>query len=259
LAVTAAASSEIFQLPQRNINLSSEAGCFVYPSHIIFTARTSSGELASIRQYDRRFSQSIQAQIESASKDFSNKLGLTDLTLKVSVQAGGGLSLTDFLKQHSDRELEFSDLGNNMFFYWNNVEAVNLPWSTGSNPHLKFLKLLNERKTQANVLLEFSGNELSAWACSKDGLVFYNRFDIAGSKDVLYFTLLIFKQLGLDVETVPLQVGGAVSEDSEVMKLFRKYIQKVQLFNGSTFFDNWPFPRHSMLKHYYPSLIASLI
>lgn len=259
MAVTAAASSEIFQLPQRDISLSSEAGCFVYPGHIIFTARTAGGELAYIRQYDRRSGQSLQAQIDSASKDFSSQLGLTELTLKVSIQAGGGLSLTDYLKQHSDRDLEFSDLDNNMFFYCDNAALINLPWGTERNPHLRFLELLIEKKAQTSVLLEFSGNELSAWACSKDGLIFYNRFDIAGSKDALYFTLLIFKQLGMDVETVPLQVGGAVSEDSEVMKLFRKYIQKVQLFNGSTFFDNWPFPRHSMLKHYYPSLIASLI
>lgn len=58
---------------------------------------------------------------------------------------------------------------------------------------------------------------------------YYNCFKYKNKDDLLYFTLLTYKMLGLTPETYPLTLSGLVEKDSEVFQLLYQYIRNVYI------------------------------
>jgi len=59
------------------------------------------------------------------------------------------------------------------------------------------------------------------------GLVLLNSFSWQAKEDVLYYTLYICEQLGLDPDKVSVTTSGEASPDSELFKLLRNYIRNI--------------------------------
>lgn len=88
-------------------------------------------------------------------------------------------------------------------------------------------------------------------------LLYLNGFEFQAATDFLYFAMLVFQQLQLDVQTQILQLSGSLLPDSEVHKLLLKYIRHIQFLSPpaalqfSAAFDG-------VEKHLYAELWANI-
>lgn len=70
---------------------------------------------------------------------------------------------------------------------------------------------------------------LHVFVSQSNQLYYYNQFSIKSSKELLKYTMLVFKEFGLDQRTQPVVFWGTLSENGESMALLRKYIRNVSL------------------------------
>lgn len=59
-------------------------------------------------------------------------------------------------------------------------------------------------------------------------LLFYNAFSFSASPDLLYYVLLVYDQFRLDPREIPLTVAGNLLEDSELYRLFYRFIREIR-------------------------------
>jgi hypothetical protein len=247
LAVIANASSLLFRVNNIPKDPNHQFQLFVYPAHFFGVISGPSKEIQFIRQFGKRPDSDSESQIGAITEELEKEWSeFQDSEIKV-INAGKACLAADLSSSQIGDDC--AELINQCFFC-----SESLP-----HPHFAWLKIALQSNWNDGVYLEFSGSTLSAFVKSEGQIQIYNQYDIRGSKDALYFTLLIYKQLGQDVHSTPLYVGGAVSAESEVMSWFRKYIQEVSLFNGRKVMESWPFDTHEMPWHFYPSLISHLI
>lgn len=63
----------------------------------------------------------------------------------------------------------------------------------------------------------------------KDGaLEFINRFEVKNSQDILYYTMLVYNQFGLDESEVVLRISSGLSNTNDPNALLRSYIQTIE-------------------------------
>lgn len=74
------------------------------------------------------------------------------------------------------------------------------------------------------VFAHFSEGNLHIAYFEKRALQFYNTYSCNTASDVLYFTLLVFNQFGLDPSRAPLRLSGQLLEDSDVYRTLSRYI-----------------------------------
>lgn len=84
---------------------------------------------------------------------------------------------------------------------------------------------------------------------NRDKLLIWNTFKYETAKDFLYFALLVFKQLNLNVETAKVFLCGEVTETSEIHQLLFTYIRNIEFLKRTTayqFDSNFDFqPNHA--------------
>lgn len=90
------------------------------------------------------------------------------------------------------------------------------------------------QETQPSIYLNVYPHQFQATVFNQKKLLFYNTFSYQTSKDFIYFVLLIFDQLKLDVEKTSLHIAGQLLEDSEIYRLLYKYIRQVQFVQRPT-------------------------
>jgi hypothetical protein len=68
----------------------------------------------------------------------------------------------------------------------------------------------------------------------REKLFLFNTYEYKASKDFLYFVLLVFDQLKLDPEQVPLFLSGDIMQQSEICNLLYRYIKTVTFLKRTT-------------------------
>ena len=85
--------------------------------------------------------------------------------------------------------------------------------------------------------------------------VFYNQFSCVDEKDYLYFISLIYKELGLDTETIPLLLSGRVESGSSLYNLLHSYIRNIEFLKSEKL--HVTDLRYRAKQHYYMDLFAT--
>ncbi|MDR2854349.1 MAG: DUF3822 family protein [Prevotellaceae bacterium] len=93
--------------------------------------------------------------------------------------------------------------------------------------HLTYLlnDFAHNGKTQA-VFLWLHPDYFDLVVCSDKRLEFANSFNISTKEDLLYFTLLVFEQLSLDIHNTEITVLNAENQQ-DTINLLRQYIKKI--------------------------------
>lgn len=94
----------------------------------------------------------------------------------------------------------------------------------------------NFDKSTINIFLHIYNHTISLTVTDKGQLQFYNNFTFKASADCLYFVLLVYKQLGLQPQKVPLYVVGELVENSEIHQLLHKYIKTIKFVDFPNFY-----------------------
>lgn len=97
---------------------------------------------------------------------------------------------------------------------------------------------------EPTVFINVVGNSFQIAAFKRERLLISNTYEFKSEKDFIYYTLLIFKQLELNVETSKLYLSGEVMKASEIYKLLYRYIRDIRFlkqtndYNFNTKQDN---------------------
>jgi len=70
----------------------------------------------------------------------------------------------------------------------------------------------------------------------KEKLTFANFFKFSNPNDFLFYVMLVFEQLGLDPETLSVQISGKIVQKSKEFELLYRYIRHVQLIPSPSYF-----------------------
>ncbi len=77
------------------------------------------------------------------------------------------------------------------------------------------------------VLAELQHRALRLAAVQDGRLLFFNTFHVRHARDVLYFTLLAYREAELDPLQVPLWISGQVLEESDALQQLRRYVRQI--------------------------------
>jgi hypothetical protein len=69
------------------------------------------------------------------------------------------------------------------------------------------------------------GENLNISAFKNGNLILHQSYPCQSTTDILYYTLLVYKQSLLSIEDVPLILGGTFTKDSDVYKLWYRFIR----------------------------------
>jgi len=114
----------------------------------------------------------------------------------------------------------FSEKYENITFYHSTTPLLNSFLKTKVDPN-GYSLLLNFTKGLVDVILLDRGN-----------LKIMNSFQISSGKDIVYFTLLIFQQFGLDQNQQKVWISGGVEIDSDYFKSLKNYIPNLEFLNS---------------------------
>ena len=87
--------------------------------------------------------------------------------------------------------------------------------------------LIGPNSTDRTVCINFRDGYLQIFFFEGNQFVFSNNFKFSAPQDVIYYTLLIYKQFKLNPSTVPLHISGTITEDSDIYKFIYRYIRNV--------------------------------
>ena len=79
----------------------------------------------------------------------------------------------------------------------------------------------------ASVYINVLSNSFQIAAFNREKLLLSNTYEFKSAKDFIYYTLLVFDQLGLNVEKIPLYLSGEVMKASEIYNLLYRYIRNI--------------------------------
>jgi len=114
----------------------------------------------------------------------------------------------------------FIEKYDNITFYHSTTPLLNSFLKTKVDPN-GYSLLLNFKKGLVDVIL-----------LDRSNLKIMNSFQISSGKDVVYFTLLIFQQFGLDQNQQKVWISGGVESDSDYFKLLKNYIPNLEFLNS---------------------------
>jgi hypothetical protein len=105
----------------------------------------------------------------------------------------------------------------------------------------------------SGIFLNSRNGHIDIAVFNKKKLLFFNSFSFKTKEDILYFTLYTFEQLGLQPDSMPLTISGAIDSNDETLKLLKQYIQTVEFavlpstFNYSPLLKQLPAHRYTEL------------
>ncbi len=83
------------------------------------------------------------------------------------------------------------------------------------------------------LIANFRDGYMQIFFFESNQLIFSNNFKFAAPQDVIYYALLIYEQFKLNPLTVPLYIGGTITEDSDIYKFIFRYIKHVHFIEES--------------------------
>jgi hypothetical protein len=98
-----------------------------------------------------------------------------------------------------------------------------------------WLKYILARKSAASgsvVYAHVQHRNLYLSVCDGQQLLFFNSFEFLAASDFLYYTLLVYQNLGLSPQTQPLYLSGELLEESEIYTLLHKYVREIQFLDA---------------------------
>jgi hypothetical protein len=72
---------------------------------------------------------------------------------------------------------------------------------------------------------------------NREKLLLWNTFEFETTKDFLYFVLLVFKQVNLNVETATVYLSGETLKDSEIHNLLYSYIRNIKFSKRTSTYE----------------------
>ncbi len=84
------------------------------------------------------------------------------------------------------------------------------------------------------VFINVIGDEFQIAAYNRDKLLLFNTFQYKSAKDFMYYALLVFDQLNLEVEQTMLLLSGEIMQHSEIYKLLYRYIREIRFLSRTT-------------------------
>jgi Protein of unknown function (DUF3822) len=119
------------------------------------------------------------------------------------------------------------------------------------SPFLEGIYKLNEKQRQAQMHIFVEYNHLVLCVQRGGKLELCNIYPYRTAQDFIYFVLFVMDELGLERENCDLKIYGMISQVSEIFRLLRTYVQKINIvsvkpawISFSHEYDNLPF-------HYY--------
>jgi len=85
-----------------------------------------------------------------------------------------------------------------------------------------------------SVFINVNKESFQIGAFNRHELLIWNTYNYKTAKDFLYFVLLVFKQLELNVELEKVLISGQITEGSEIYKLLHAYIRNVEFLSRTT-------------------------
>lgn len=86
----------------------------------------------------------------------------------------------------------------------------------------------------------FHDNALELFSFERNRFTFCNRYEVRHVKDAVYFTLFVWKQLGLDQLQDGLFLVGDLPDKDQLLALLRTYVATVVVINPSASFNRAP-------------------
>jgi hypothetical protein len=102
--------------------------------------------------------------------------------------------------------------------------------------------------------IHFNDDFLSIFYYEGNKLLFYNAFEYISAEDIIYHTLNVMNDLGLDNERELVYYSGQIMEETDNMKLLQEYIkylkplERSNKINYSAVLENMP--SHYFIQHY---------
>lgn len=94
--------------------------------------------------------------------------------------------------------------------------------------------LLIKHKTDDTVVfVNLNKESFELLVLGAGSLKLYNYFEYSCPEDFIYYILFVYEQLGLDVESTPLQLTGEISTDSPYFLIVFKYVRHVTVMSMS--------------------------
>lgn len=90
---------------------------------------------------------------------------------------------------------------------------------------------------EATVFINVIGSDFQISAFKRERLLISNTYHFESEKDFIYYTLLVFKQLGLNVETTVLYFSGEVMRASEIYKLLYRYVREIKFLKRTSYYQ----------------------
>lgn len=87
-----------------------------------------------------------------------------------------------------------------------------------------------------NVFLNVQGNQIHILVFRQEKLLLYNAFYYQNAEDLVYYVLLVYDQLQLDNETVPLHIFGHIYKESKIYDRLYQYLKYIDFLDRTTFF-----------------------
>lgn len=89
---------------------------------------------------------------------------------------------------------------------------------------------------EPSVYINVTGNKFQIGAFNREKLLLSNTYEFKTAKDFIYFTLLVFDQLDLNVEKTKLFLSGEVMKASEIYNLLYRYIRHIDFMKRTSAF-----------------------
>lgn len=97
-----------------------------------------------------------------------------------------------------------------------------------ATPMLRYWLGQDSQDEDPLVRASISDHLLEVFVTGPKGLMLANAFHCQTAEDFLYFTVLVYQQLGLDTHEVPLEIAGEIEQDSVLYQLLYKYIRHIR-------------------------------
>ena len=117
--------------------------------------------------------------------------------------------------------------------------------------------LLHQRGPAAprHLYLQLGTQELTLVLLQQQRLEFCNVFPFSSAEDVLYYTILVMQELGLNPDQDELTIWGDLTSDSALFELLRTYIRRLRF--GSRPYDlHYSYRLNEVLEYQYFDLLS---
>ena len=172
---------------------------------------------------------------------FANQITLVPVALYLEEEAQTYLEATTELKRN---DIVLADsIGEIKGIFSYDEEALNallsaFPKATVSHVSSGLIQNFksNFDSTTQNIFANIYANSVSITVVDKGALIFHNIFSFKTSTDCLYYILLVYKQLNINPQKIPLYVAGEFVEEAEIYQALFKYIKTLKFVTHPNFY-----------------------